>query len=89
MNKWISVAENLPAGNGIIYAGCLEESPTVLVYGRDYEGKEAYGIGEYVRDHNSPQDNGWCGYMHDSWELDQCSVTHWMPMPEPPSEDKV
>ena len=89
MSGWIKAIERLPDGNGQLYAGCLESSPTVLVYGRDYEGKEAYGIAEYVRDHYNPRDSGWCGYMHDGWELEQCSVTHWMPMPEPPIEDKV
>lgn len=35
MNNWIPVTEKLPAGNGEIYEGYLEESTLVLVYGQD------------------------------------------------------
>lgn len=84
--NWNSVNEILPAGNGKIYEGSLEESKLMLVYGIDPEGLPSYGLGVYVRDHEEPQKSGWNGYLDDNWELDYCKVTHWMPLPEPPKE---
>lgn len=86
MNNWISVAEKLPDGNGKIYEGCLEESSLVLIYGIAPDKKQAFGIGRYVIDHNSPNDSGWTGYMDADWDLDHCNVTHWRPLPKIPKE---
>ena len=87
MGKWISVTEDMPTGNGEIYEGCLEESTLVLVYGRDPQGTESYGMGRYIVDHYDPRQSGWNGYMDSDWELDHCNVTHWMPLPESQKED--
>ena len=83
MNNWIPVSEKLPDGNGEIYEECLEESQLVLVYGKDYQGEDSYGLGRYIIDHTYPDVSGWNGYMDDGWDLDHCTVTHWMPLPEP------
>ena len=84
--NWNSANEILPAGNGEIYEGSLEESKLMLVYGTDPYGLHSYGLGVYIRNYEDPQENGWNGYLDQDWDLDHCKVTHWMPLPEPPKE---
>lgn len=71
MSEWISVSERLPdAENG---AG---ESENVLIY----DDLSGVGVGFYCHDENLWADQ-------DGIELDPdlCVVTHWMPLPPPPS----
>ena len=78
---WISCEKVLPEGNGKIYAGYLEESETVLVYG-SYDGEFNYGLGRYVRDLEDGV-SGWNGLLFGDWDLGSCNVLAWMPLPEP------
>ena len=85
--RWISVEERLPEGNGTRYEYDLEESNLVLVYGINHIGEMAYGLGRYIYDHDDPKDSGWNGNMDCDYDLDYCTVTHWMPLPAPPKEE--
>ena len=73
--KWISVEERLP-----------DAKTAVLVYGQRYvfNGKQ---IETFPMEHvayTRGKDEGWF-----SWDSsDGISVTHWMPLPEPPKEEE-
>ena len=74
VGKWISVKDRLP--------DCMGEV-LVIVSGKPHENitlDGAYEIAEY-----DPVE-GWILEMWPEW----CSgvVTHWMPLPEPPEEEK-
>lgn len=81
---WVSVKDRLPEGDGKIYEGVLEESNPVLVYGKDEDGELTFGVSSYVYDHSEQNDSGWDGVAYPDWDCESCTITHWMPLPEPP-----
>lgn len=80
MSEWISVKDRLPElpnANGTFF------SEYVLVFA-DCNGSVGCAIGFYA--HNAPfQADYWVGWMGLT-PLWKCTVTHWMPLPEPPKE---
>jgi hypothetical protein len=79
-NGWISVRDKLP-----------EDGHTVLVVGKEEihygRGPEDTIIGVGYYDQN---DKNWCGtgaggYEFD-WDINYKTITHWMPLPEPPND---
>ena len=87
MTEWISVRGRLPEGDGELYGAAFEQSNIVILYGKDPCGRIAFGIGRWIYDHMNTKDSGWNGVMGDDWEAYLCTVTHWMPLPEPPKEE--
>lgn len=75
MTDWINVDERLP-----------EDSREVLCYYLNTEGRYGYVVGSYSR------------RLFEGWETDidnneiyyqPVKITHWMPLPEPPTKDKT
>ena len=83
---WIRVEDRLPEGRGEIYAEGLEDSAKVLAACITQDGRRKCGLATYVRDHELPEDSGWCGIINETEEIDDrhAKVTHWMPLPELP-----
>lgn len=79
---WVDVNDTLPPLNGKIYEGWLEESNPVLLFGKTPFGDYAYGIGNYVHDHEESVGD-WAGKV-EGYEADQCKITHWAELPAPP-----
>ena len=83
MSEWISVKTALPAcTKEYTYDGeSWLESDTVIVlaqYGTDTE----HGIGVCM---DTSEGIYWHGFTYEKeLDLQACSVTHWMPLPEPP-----
>jgi len=88
---WISVDDRLPEGRGEIYAEGLEDSAKVLAACITQDGRRKCGLATYVRDHELPEDSGWCGIINETEEIDDrhAKVTHWMPLPELPEEGEA
>lgn len=80
MNTWISVKERLPEKNGEYLAyyhnGLLEMRIGVV----DYQWVDD----KFARE-ACPKEGG---YPHWYDYADETIVTHWMPLPEPPKEEK-
>ena len=79
MAEWISVKDRLPSREGLMD----EENEYVLVSLRWTDGCQTVSICGYGKDEWSKWDGfGFTGndYKH---------ITHWMPLPEPPKEDKT
>ncbi len=78
-NQWISVKDRLPKTAEIYNAKSSEEfrlSNPVLTF-----GKNGFAVAMVVRDANQESFIDLDGY-HIS------DITHWMPLPEPPEEEK-
>lgn len=74
MSEWISVRDRLPESTG--------EYVLVLASGKPSENVtlvQAYKLAEF------DANDGWILEMYPEWE--NPTVTHWMPLPEPPEED--
>lgn len=91
IDGWINVEDRLPEGRGEIYAEGLEDSAWVLAACTTPAGEREYGLATYVRDHERPEDSGWCGIINEIEEIDDrhAKVTHWMPLPEMPEEGEA
>ena len=74
--EWINVADNIPERDQSVY--CYGQ------YGDDDCDDEKYGFKGYLdaKGRWYAFNNGDGGYGHDY----RAKVTHWMPLPEPPSE---
>ena len=75
--KWISVDDRLP-----------EENQEIVMFGRSYSMENYVSTGEFGGVHS----NGPC-WLEYPGDADGCldimsDVTHWMPLPEPPIEEK-
>ncbi|CAI2787746.1 Protein of uncharacterised function (DUF551) [Serratia ficaria] len=70
---WVSCIERMP--NDKDYVWCWGKLPGWS----DENGFEAYF--DHTRD-------TWCTDFMESWDDSRISVTHWMPLPEPPKQDK-
>ena len=73
MSEWISVKDRLPEDMGAVL---------VIVSGTPRKNitlDGAYEFGEY------DPDEGWILEMWPEWK--DATVTHWMPLPEPPEEN--
>ena len=75
MNKWISVKDQLPE----------EDTPVIVTYIGGVSGKPHSDVLGAVRD------GVW--YWYDGFPIEvskeiTVEVTHWMPLPEPPNEEK-
>jgi hypothetical protein len=73
--EWISVKDRLPSG-------AFEEVICVIK-----EGEETYSTTLTWREHDG--EGSPCGfyyYQHSKYSLMNEWVSHWMPLPEPPSE---
>lgn len=77
--QWISVKDRLPEPEEIVNKNSEDEfslSSTVLTF-----GKNGFAIAMVERDEHHEI---FCSFDGDAIE----KVTHWMPLPEPPVEDK-
>ena len=85
MAEWISVKERLPESDGDYLCYC----PVLNIGGKDIPRYEVYGFtikAEEIYDLKMTGHKGAAWYWYDS-EYGYCatkSVTHWMPLPEPP-----
>lgn len=85
MSNWISVKDRLPDANGDYLCYC----PILLGVGRVIPLYGVYGFlldAEQNEDLSFKGEKGAVWYFYDS-EYGYCakrSVTHWMPLPEPP-----
>lgn len=71
MSEWISVKDRLPS---------TDETVLAIVYGRPRKNIQlvaACQLGAWTEE-------GWILDEYPEWETP--SVTHWMPLPEPPEE---
>ena len=72
--KWVSAKDRLPKETGYVLA-IVSGNPR-----KNITLNYAYELAEY------DPDDGWIVEMWPEWE--DAVVTHWMPLPEPPKEDK-
>ena len=70
--RWISVGERLP-----------EDAERVYVALRG--GAGGVYIAQYFKNKCQPQEDFWM--LENDWEV-PASPTHWMPLPQPPEEEK-
>ena len=82
MSEWISVKERLPSREGLE----KDETEYVLVSEQSFNAITGEKLGSCV---------SICGFEHDGWsKFDNFgyvraeNITHWMPLPEPPGEEK-
>ena len=82
MSEWISVKERLPSREGLE----KDETEYVLVSEQAFNAITGEKLGSCV---------SICGFEHDGWsKFDNFgyvrteNITHWMPLPEPPGEEK-
>ena len=88
--QWISVEERLPDEDGNYFCYC----PVLQIGGKDIPRYEVYG---FTLDAKSVCDLKYMGHTGVAWywydsEYGYCktySVTHWMPLPEPPEVEEV
>jgi hypothetical protein len=75
--EWISTEERLPEKRKavLIYAPKINEPITTMYYDPDADSAE---FGEWVSEPSGPERGGWSSLALED-------VTHWMPLPEPPS----
>ena len=80
---WISVEDRLPIREGLE----PDEVEYVLVSEQSFDAITGEKLGSYV---------SICGFGHDGWsKFDNfgCvrteNITHWMPLPEPPEEERT
>ena len=91
-DRWISVEERLPEENEAVNIIWINRSP--VIYYQDIKDKPQSATGVYYRG----DWYWWSAVVQDylaeygKWEPDKMDsaieVTHWMPLPEPPKEDK-
>lgn len=84
--EWISTEDRLPPGDGHIYGEGFEESDLVIVYGTNPDGNPVMGTAQYFYDHTDKTGSGWGGEIKE-WDVGQCDITHWRPLPKQPGEE--
>ncbi len=72
MDKWINVSERLP-----------EPETHVLVA---FDDSEVTSLWQNWGNLTTTEDNNPLEYVVDIWSMKYHTVTHWMPLPEPPKE---
>ena len=77
--KWIPVTERLPKKDGDYL--CYKESGLYEVFGFAKDGRKKHKY-DFFRDWK----NVWYFYSSEWGYITTDSVTHWMPLPEPPKE---
>lgn len=77
MSNWIKVEDRLPELRKavLVYAPGMKEPITCMYYDPESDSAE---FGEWVSEPSVPGRGGWVS-------LTASEVTHWMPLPEPPS----
>lgn len=86
--RWISVEERLPEAGGNYLCYC----PVLQICGKDIPNYEVYRFtldAEEIYDLKMTGHKGaaWCWYDSEYGWCSTGSVTHWMPLPEPPEEE--
>ena len=83
MSDWISVKDGLPSLEGLEQ----DEVEYVLVSEQYFDAITGEKLGSYV---------SICGFGHDGWsKFDNFgyvrteNITHWMPLPDPPEEERT
>ena len=83
MSEWISVEDRLPSREGLE----PDEVEYVLVSEQSFDAITGEKLGGSV---------SICGFEHDGWsKVDNfgCvrteNITHWMPLPKPPQEERT
>lgn len=76
-NEWIKVEDRLPEKRKavLVYAPEMNEPITTMYYDPDSDSDE---FGEWVSEPSGPSRFVWSSFGAGD-------VTHWMPLPEPPS----
>lgn len=72
MSEWISVKDRLP-----------EEGDYVLGIVSGHNGIIKFTDAWMLVHYDADEKEWWA----DEYDIEGCSVTHWMPIPEPPKED--
>lgn len=91
--NWISVEDELPKNfkikEGSYYAGKFEETDIVMVAFDDGD----FGFARYVHDFpDAEEGEAWYWFAEGNLSgvnLDDGDITHWMPLPAPPSSSKI
>lgn len=82
-NKWIPVTERLPEEDGkylVFEQSGGRTNTSILRFAKDARKVDKY-------DFKGRWKNAWCEYDSEWGHYTVDSVTHWMPLPEPPKED--
>jgi hypothetical protein len=77
MTEWISVKNELPKTKNRSYLVFIKFSPK--------DSDTFTGILEATFNMKNDEAIWFCGLCNLTWQV-KCSVTHWMPLPEPPKE---
>lgn len=80
-NKWISVEERLPEEDGrfLCAVKVIGRDHRILSFAKDGEKVDYYDL--------TGKKNVWYAYDREWGFVSTRSVTHWMPLPEPPKEN--
>ena len=79
MPEWISVEEHLPRKNGKYLCCCDNKYIRILGFAKSLYSVDSY---TFANEHRS----GFYDYDHEYGYFEYDSITHWMPLPEPPKE---
>jgi len=86
MSKWISVKEKLPENKESVLVFCGNQPPPKFIY---MAQKTDFEYSRLLNPSIKIPENYYAWFTKRSTELlTNAEVTHWMPLPNPPTEEK-